>query len=210
MERCVHTPAEFTTKVRRRSSQRSAGRTEEQDVHLGDGHDAHDGGDAPAKGDQAVQGVAGDLAQRTRGAAVHRERGAPGHGGQVQAVQVLQEAPLRPSGGLGNQAREKEGTGRTGQQCSRRTSQLAAARPLAATMFYVRPYERSRLRSRVVGNKRYCMSTKVSGLPCVLNTVTINCPERGSGLLANRCQRDAASYSHSHKCRMIDSLNNQL
>ena len=73
----------------------AAKRTQQEQVDLGDGHDAHDGGDAAAKGQQARQRVPGDAAQRARGAAADLRRGAPRQAGDVQPVQVLQEAPLR-------------------------------------------------------------------------------------------------------------------
>ena len=63
--------------------------TYEQGVGLGDRHDAHDSGNAAAKGNQALQGVAGDVPEGSGRLAMHQGGHAPGQAGQVQPVHII-------------------------------------------------------------------------------------------------------------------------
>ena len=69
--------------------------TYEQGVCFGNGHDAHDGGDATPKGNQPIYGVACNVCEGPGRAPMHLGWGLPCEGGQVQLVQIVQEVALQ-------------------------------------------------------------------------------------------------------------------
>ena len=77
------------------TSQRDCWLTYEEGVCFGDGHDAHDGGDAAPKGNEALQGVASNVPEGAGGPAMQCGGLPPGEAGQVQPVHILQEIALQ-------------------------------------------------------------------------------------------------------------------
>ena len=69
--------------------------TYEEGVCFSHGHDAHDGGDAAPKGNEALQGVASNVPEGASRPAMQGGGTPPSQAGQVQSVHIIQKVALQ-------------------------------------------------------------------------------------------------------------------
>ena len=69
--------------------------TYEEGVCFSHGHDAHDGGDAAPKGNEALQGVASNVPEGASRPAMQGGGTPPSQAGQVQPVHIIQKVALQ-------------------------------------------------------------------------------------------------------------------